>query len=444
MVRPFAKPFGFLRRHPRAVRRAGGLLLLAALAVWLAGPSVEVWYRLRAARNALARRDFDSAGHHLARCLEVSPDHAEAHFLAAQAARRTGALDRAEEHLQACERGHWSPETTALERALLRAQLGDPGPVAVRLLALEAEGHPDGVLILEALAFGFLKTYQLDQLRGCLERWLQRAPDDAQALLWQGELEERRNRPREAADAYRRALDAAPDWADPRLRLARVLARSGEHREAARHFEQLLVHAPFDSAVVVGLAGCRDALGAPREAARLLDDLLAVRPEEVEALTERGRLALAAREADRAETWLARAVRLAPFERAAVFQFCRCLEQRGRGDEAASWRRRLRQIEDDLDNLRATHQQILRSPRDPELRCQAGRILLRNRQDREGRRWLYSALQIAPDHRPTHKALAEHFRGRGDDRRADYHEQFAQGERPDGAAYLFDPEPDLP
>lgn len=427
----FVKPVAWLRRHARAARLAFGLVLLAALAVWLAGPSVEVAYRSRRARDALARRDFDRAESHLARCLELWPEDAELHFLAARTARRSGALDRAEEHLQACERARWSPETTAVERAMLRAQQGDLSQVAGPLLARATEEDADSLLILEALAAGFLRAYQLDRLQLCLDRWLARDPGDFQALLWLGEMEERRNRVDQAEAAFRRALAAAPERTEPRLRLARLLVGAKRYRDAVEHLEHLFQERPGDPAVVLGLARCRDGLGAPREAARLLDDLLAAHPEEVAALVERGRLALLIGDLDRAGRCLGEAARLAPFDPDAAFQLSRFLERRGRRDEAARWREKFRQIERDLRQLRAAHGRVLLAPRDPAPRCEAGRILLRNRQDREGLRWLVSALQLEPLHREAHEALADYYRRQGNGPRAEQHERLARGEQPD-------------
>jgi predicted Zn-dependent protease len=410
---------------------AFGLAVVCGLGVCLGAPRLAVWRQLRAAREALARREFGQAQAHLDACLAFRPDDGELHFLAGQTARRRGDYDCAEQHLGACDRLHWSPERVELERALLLAQQGDPKAPEGPLYALVREGHPEGVLILEALAAGSLRSYQLGKAQRYLEEWLGRVPDDFQALLWYGEVQERRNLWPKALDAYRKAVECNPSLDSARLRLARALARTNRLHEAAEQFERLRQRSG-DANAVVGLARCRESLGQTDVARRLLDELLAERPEHVEALMDRGRLALAEGQPEEAARLLGKASRLAPFERSVVYQYCRCLERLGRLAETRDMRQRLRQIEQDLRTLEDVHRQVHRDPQDPGPRSRVGLILLRNRQDKEGLRWLDSALRLDPLHRPSHEALAEYYLRQGDDERATYHRRQAATSPPDG------------
>ena len=52
-----------------------------------------------------------------------------------------------------------------------------------------------------------------------------------------------------------------------------------------------------------------------------------------------------------------------------------------------------------------------------------GEIFLKLGNEKEGLRWLYSALQQDPGHRPTHQALRDHFRSKGQPERAAAHEK---------------------
>src|SRR5947209_3228448 len=88
-----------LRRHPVLVLLILGLLLPIGLGVYSGLQGVRAEYHLRAARRALERPDLNKAQAHLALCLDLSPQSAEAHFLAAQAARRLGDYETAEHHL---------------------------------------------------------------------------------------------------------------------------------------------------------------------------------------------------------------------------------------------------------------------------------------------------------------------------------------------------------
>src|SRR5262249_915871 len=115
------------------------LLVLSALALLGLGAwfvTVPLWaqHHLRAAEAALGRLDFAEARDPSDRCLAISPEDPAAHLLAAQAARRAGALEDAERHLRAA--GHSADvnqDGLLLEYALLTAQRGDLGEVEAPL-----------------------------------------------------------------------------------------------------------------------------------------------------------------------------------------------------------------------------------------------------------------------------------------------------------------------
>src|SRR5437773_386032 len=77
-----------LRRHPILVVLILGLLLIIGLGGYSAIQGIRAEYQLRAAQQALEQPDLARAEAHLALCLALSPQNTEAHFLAAQTARR--------------------------------------------------------------------------------------------------------------------------------------------------------------------------------------------------------------------------------------------------------------------------------------------------------------------------------------------------------------------
>src|SRR5947209_17279077 len=123
------------QRHPILVVLILALLLIIGLGGYSGIQSVRAEYHLQAARQALEQPDLIAAQVHLDRCLALSPDSAEAHFLAAQTARRTSEYENAEQHLSECQRLGWSSEAIDLERALSRAQRGDLAGVEDYLLS---------------------------------------------------------------------------------------------------------------------------------------------------------------------------------------------------------------------------------------------------------------------------------------------------------------------
>ena len=423
-----ARVLGLLRDRRRLVVTSlvglGVLGLVAAAGVVL---SYQAWaeYHRWEAESALTRREFDRALAHLKLCLEVWPRSAETHFLAARAARRAGAYDEAEHHLGVCKQLGWVPEAVSLERALLLAQRDDPAGLEEYLLTCVHKDHPDSVLILEALARGYMRTYQMGRASDCLDLWLQREPDNVQALAWRGEVMERRNRTPDAVNDYRRALELDAQRDEVRLRLAKAQYQLRQFEEAAAHYQQVSQHQPGNPEALLGLARCRHEEGRAEEAGQLLDLVLAARPHDPGALTERGNLALERGQVADAERWLREAVAAGPYEREAVYGYWQCLERQGKHEEARTWHERLQRIDADWKRMTDVMHDLSKAPRDPGLRCEAGQLLLRNGHEEEGLRWLDSALEMQPGHRRTHQVLADYFEEKGQPEQATYHRRLA-------------------
>jgi tetratricopeptide (TPR) repeat protein len=405
-----------------------GLVALLGCALYIAGWQIWGSYHYRAARQAIERRDFEEAHAHLALCLEVWPRSGETHFETARAARRAGRYADAERHLKICKELKWVPQATDLEYVLLQVQRGNPKAYEATALDWVQRDHPDSVLILEALAQGYLKNYDLIKAIQCLNLWLEKEPDTVQALIWRGDAFERMRRMDEAIEDYRRAAQIDPESDDARRLLGTFLVSSHHADDAAPHFERLYERHPDDPAILLGLARCKHELGQVEEALRLLDLLLEGDPRNPQALAERGKLALQHGDRDEAEAFLRKAADLAPHEQEIVFSFVLCLEQLGKVEEAKTWRARLTQIEADLDRMKEVMQKIRLTHQDPMLRLEAGKLLIQNGQNQEGLRWLDSALQQDPAHGPTRDFLAQYFEKRGDLRRAKYYRRTANAE----------------
>jgi Flp pilus assembly protein TadD len=84
---------------------------------------------------------------------------------------------------------------------------------------------------------------------------------------------------------------------------------------------------------------------------------------------------------------------------------------------------------------------IARNPHDPNLRCEAGLVLLRNGLEDEALRWLESALAEDPLHQATHQALADHYERAGNLEKAIEHRRVAQKGRPATGEERKDPGP---
>jgi Tfp pilus assembly protein PilF len=400
------------RRHPVV---ALALCLLAAGAY----PAGWYWYaehHRRAAERAAARYDFDEALGQLAACLRARPRSAALHLQVARVARRAGHYEQAAEHLDRCEElGGITPET-ALERALLRAARGDLAAAEGPLQEQLDRGSPEAPQILEALAQGYIRAYRLGNARSCLDRLLERDPAHVRALIWRASLRQSAGDDAGAEDDYRRAVAAQPDHVGARCRYGEYLLRHARPEEALGQYEPLRPRPGGDQpAVLLGLArshrqlDATDAAGAARQA---LDALLARQPQHAEALLERGKLALAVESPAEAEGWLRRAAAAAPFSAQANWALAQALRRQGK-DGAQQYEEAHDRLVGDRKRLEAALERVGKSPSDPAPRVEAGRICLRTGKDREGLRWLLSALQQAPRDGPTHAALAEYYERAG-------------------------------
>jgi tetratricopeptide (TPR) repeat protein len=407
---------GLWRRRWR-LSLAAALVGPLALGVMAISRAVRAELYYRAAERALeqsnhARRQANLAlaRENLAACLELRPGSGGLHLLAARAARRSGAYDDAARHLRRAQELDWAEEELRLEWDLLRAQQGELDPVESRLLSFLHDDPPEKPLVLEALAQGYLRTYQLLRALDCLDRWLEVQPDNPQALVWRGQTRLLLGLSGEALEDYQRAVALDPEEDEAREKLAQLLLARHRAQEALPHFARWLERQPDSREALLGSARCEIELGCRNEAIAQLDSLLALEPSYAAALAERGRLALEAGQTVEAEKWLRRAYELAPFERETVYNLQRCLQTRGQPEKAKEFQALLDSIDRDCKRLDELKSAVIFSPHDASLRSEMGRILLRNGQDKEGVRWLQSALKEDEHHGPSCEALAEYYR----------------------------------
>jgi Tfp pilus assembly protein PilF len=439
------------------------LVALSALGFALGGYFLYDWiwgtgYQMRAAEQAMERRDFVEAETHIARCLDAQPNKSEVHFLAARIKRRAifpilpggadgpgacltagsvrydGSYDDVLHHLASYAKLGGLTELLNLEQNLLRAQGGE-GKLIVEsgndlttvehvLQSWVRDNHPDTPLILEALIKGYLQSYRLADALKCLNIWLKNQ-EDIQAHLWRAWILERLGDSADGLKDYQQALTLNPEHDKVRQRVGEILLRLSGPAEAVEHFELLRQRQVTNPALILGLAQCRKALGAPDEARQLIDDLLAKHPDYIPGLIERGKLALDKVQEDEAERFFRTAVQLAPHDALANYNLYLCLLRRGKKEEARDLAAKRAQIEKDMNRMDELSREVALKPHEASLRCEAGTILLRNGLKEDGRRWLLSALREDPSHAPAHAALGEMYEKEGNTTLAAFHRRLA-------------------
>jgi tetratricopeptide (TPR) repeat protein len=428
-MRPLANLLAAVRQRPRRA-----LLIVAGLALLCLGTVVGfryLWSRqhLRAAEDALKRHDLATAQHHVEQSLGWWSNNPRANFLAAQLARRRDDCAGAERLLTQFEKAHGANPDTDLEWLLLAVQQGDYAEHERYLQSQIDGGSPAAVLMLEALARGYMNAGRWAEAANCTDILLQNEPKHVAGLLLRGRAWEGLRRHADALTDYQQAADLLPQGLEARLALAEILSKVGRVREAAGHYEVLRAQQPTHPDVLLGLARCRFDAHELDETRRLLDALLSARPDHAAALVERARLALRLDELESAEAALARAVKAAPWHREAWQLHQRCLEGQDKSAEAEKASQQLRALHaSDLQAARLSAR-LRGSPGDPAVRCELGKWCLANGEPQAAMRWLWSALRVDPQHGPTHALLAEHFERAGQPRRAAHHRELATGAR---------------
>jgi Tfp pilus assembly protein PilF len=410
------------RWHRFALAAVGiGALVLAG---WLIGRHAWAASHVRAAEQALRRGEFTEALEQLEQSLRIGSDSVSIRLRAAQAARRAQRYERAEEHLSVCEAKGARMET-ALERILLRAQQGDLAETERPLRRLIAEGHPDTVLILEALGRGYLATMRLGNALAMLSDLIKRDPEHPWAYFWRAGLYETLHRTAEALPDYRRAMELAPRQGDFRLGLALTLLEAGQLAEAGPHFEELLRQSPKDPRVLLGVARYYRACAQPARALEYLDALVSEYPQSAEAWAQRGRAYRDQGNSAEAIRCLRKAFDLQPRSYAIGFDLYTELYGQGQIKEAKVIEKRVEHQKKQEKEVERLLKNLEQDRNSASLKYEIGMVYLRDQVDKMALHWFESALQSDPAHRPTHKALAEYYQREGNEKAAAFHRQRA-------------------
>jgi Tfp pilus assembly protein PilF len=398
-------------RTVRMVVLVLALRFLLLMAGYLGGVELYYRFRLHAAEEATARYDFDAARDHLTACIRIRPRRSELRLRAARIDRRDGRFAEAGQHLNEFLDLVDRERTPAylLEYALLRAHQGDLSNSEDYLLGLVGDQGPETPRILEALAYGTNHVYRLGESLRFADAVLEREPDNVPMLLLRAHLWEVTGIFNEALNDYRQAVETHPEHDRARLELAQFLLRRRSVEEAAAEFERLMQRPRRLPGVLLGLALCRLSDAKTDQARELLDRAIEENPDDADALFERGKLAHDEGQLADAEQFLRRAVAQVPYSPQVNLSLSRCLSEQGKDEEGGVYRSRLAEIEADLVALEKVKEALAKAPGDPENHRRAGEICMRNGRDEEALRWFMGALQIDPNHKATHQALADYY-----------------------------------
>jgi tetratricopeptide (TPR) repeat protein len=414
----------------RIARRWRTLLALAIVSA-LAVPAAYYlwgWWHWAQARSALERYHNDAAQQHLRVCLQVWPDNLPIQLLLARATRRQGEFAAADEYLRACEQhAPPVPDDVVLERALLRASAGDLPEQVEEYLLTRADRDPTvAPLIWEALAAGYTRVYRVREAFVCLDRWQLRDPENIQARLLRANTWRQIKQLPKAAPEYERVVELDPELNEARYGLAIAQLDMGRYADARGHLDYLHKHGMTRPDVLIYMARCDKGLGQFSQARKTLDAVLADEPTNGLALRARGELELAAGLPESAESWLRQAAEVLPHDYMTQWLYYQTLVQQNKAAQASAQQRRVDDLKERVERLNdITANKMSKRPHDPALHQEMADVCASLGQPDVAAVWWNSALSQDPAYVPAHRALAEHYRQRGDAERAAYHRQQA-------------------
>jgi predicted Zn-dependent protease len=405
----------------------GGAIVAAASSavVWSYHYS-EARHHWQQARIAFDQHDPEAARQHLAHCLRRWGADFDVRFAAAQAARLSRRLDDAEEHLTVCERPgpDVRQDTSVLrERALLQVQQGD---FVGYLEQVAPRGPDDPTLpadVLEAVAHGYAATfYDNDALRA-LRRLLEHDPEHGRALVLAGELQMQATQYEDAAEYLAGAVRCAPHARLPRLRLAECLLEMGKPREAATHLEFLRSRHADDADVLLMQARLNIYRGQLDEAKGVLGQILTTNPKHVQALLERGQVEFRHGDPRTALVWLEVAAALHPGKLEVWQALAHCHDALAQREQASKFREAGDRLSRELGEMSRLELQQMQQgvdfPRKMARHCERVQLLAK------AAAWWIKVLQVDPDDRGAHQALADYHEGSGQPHLAKRHRALA-------------------
>jgi predicted Zn-dependent protease len=144
-------------------------------------------------------------------------------------------------------------------------------------------------------------------------------------------------------------------------------------------------------------------------------------PDHALALRTRGQFALADQKPSEAEGWLRRAAAVAPDDYQSQWLFYQSLQQQNKPEAKAQLQLadEVKERAERLGDLQT--RRLYEQPLNPALHYELGVMLLRGGHKSVGESWLLSALNLDPNYRPAHAALAEYYAEQGDATRAEEH-----------------------
>lgn len=403
-----------------------GVAVTAIVTSLFATIPLAVQYHCGRARRCLHGRDNKQALRELRTALRLAPSDAEVHFLLARTHRRLGNLDQIPAFLRRAQQLGGDPSRAERETWMAWAQSGRLREAEPHLAELLTDLRDDGADVCEAYVQGYFSNLRVNEALRLLDAWQRDYPDDAQSYFMRGYLMQTLRRWADAAAAYRRGLELAPEKTMVRCRLAEVLTEMDQVDQADEHFRRCAEESPEAPEVFTAWGNCLAMQGDVAKARELLDQVLATTPNDFNALRQLGEIELSKGEFERALGHLEKAARQRPYDTTTRNALGKALRAQGRDDEAQVHFDYVAEAEESIAQMERRLRVVLDRPEDVEVRHEIGLTLLKYGSPDDGVKWLLTALELQPDHKPTHQALAAYYASLGDWENAEVHRRLGQ------------------
>lgn len=401
---------------------------LVILGLCLARPAL-LEYRLWQARRALNDRDAQQALAWLESAEHLDANRSDVHFWKARAYRRLGLYDKVRSALDHAARLGHSIDQLKREDLMALAQSGQFSKAESHLPNLLMDAGQDGPEICEAFVRGYMNAFRLDRALELLDAWQVDYPDDPQPHFCRGVFRERQENWPEATEAFRRALELAPHRDDVRLHLAQVLREQRQYQEAEEHYRFCLERKPDEPEVLAGWGECLRDQRKLDQARQVFARLLERSPDHFDSRLAMGEIELDSSHAQQALRWLVPAADERPHNANVRFALANALSQSGQGEQAREHFEFAAASQTAKIRVQSLLPRVVDEPDNVEYRYEIGVNLLKYGEPSNGVVWLRSALEVDPDHRPAHTALADYYRDQGNDTLAARHRHLTKEAR---------------
>ncbi|GAB4137712.1 MAG: hypothetical protein Tsb009_05350 [Planctomycetaceae bacterium] len=397
---------------------------LLFVALWFSRPAFNR-FALSRARANLEQRNHDAALVWLNRAMMLNDNHAETHFLLARTYRRLEDFAKVNHHLKKAHDLGWDLKQLEREQNIALAQTGQFSAMARHFPELFMNAGSDGPEISQAYVLMLMSQFRLQPAMEVLDAWQRDFPEDPQPYVLRGRALSVIRNWKEAEDQYKRALELSSTHWEARRELAKCLMEQLRFKEAEEHLRKCLNHDASDVKAAVAYATCLRKRNQLEQARSLLKKHWDHLQDDLDALREMGQIELAAERPKQAVKYLRLAVKQNPVDRETRYILAQALRAAGETQAAQKELAFVNQATKPVLRLGQLVPKLVDDPENIDLRFEIAKITWTYKSRPEGVRWFQSLLQFAPDHSPTHLALARHYELEGDTEKAAFHRRKA-------------------